>query len=531
MRLSRTSLTALSVGLAAAIAPLNADAEDAVAVQYHFAGAADLSRDANFETAARIFRAPTSADFKTLVLNRLARVFWTSLHFDPGAKPVEVLRPMLDDLLQVESIASFGATQDNPSFVLAARLDKTRAQVWQLNLQAAMRGKGAPFTAEGFSGSRWHNAFWMIPTPGWVLVGRGDGLARVRTDYLQQLQKTGRPWPALKNTWLHTIINWPLLTAGNPAPSIPLRPARATVDMTATGGRFHITADLSYPKAVSWTPQPWHIPKDLVREPLISFTAAQGVEPYLQLGKTFSRLATDPFTNQFFCWAQRQMPFLSYMAWPVNDATNVLKDLATKGLAIVNPILERRDHSRLNWVRAASEISWNESPLMGPFLQVAPGKDGEYLLAGLFPVEETNPLAPNDLWTQFENRSDIVYYNWERTGMRVHQWRLLCQVMSLLPPVSGRGSSVAADPKSSPPLAAVENWLGGVEFALRSTNTVTEVTRTAPDELTVTRSAPFVFTGLELVWLSHWLADVPAGPVNMNLLPRAKISGPGIPSR
>jgi hypothetical protein len=48
--------------------------------------------------------------------------------------------------------------------------------------------------------------------------------------------------------------------------------------------------------------------------------------------------------------------------------------------------------------------------------------------------------------------------------------------------------------------------------------------------LTVTRSAPFVFTGLELVWLSHWLADVPPGPVNMNLMPKAKISGPGMPA-
>jgi hypothetical protein len=73
----------------------------------------------------------------------------------------------------------------------------------------------------------------------------------------------------------------------------------------------------------------------------------------------------------------------------------------------------------------------------------------------------------------------------------------------------------------------VENWLAGLELALG--NTVTEVTRTAPDELTVVRSAPLVFTGLELVWLSHWLADVPAGPVNMNLLPMAKMSGSGVP--
>ncbi len=391
-----------------------------------------------------------------------------------------------------------------------------------------MKGKGAPFTAEGLSGSRWDNGFWMIQTPDWAVIGRGDGLSSVRTDYLQQLQKTGRPWPALKDSWLQAVIDWPLLTAGESAPPIPLKPARTTVDMTASGGRFHVTAYLSYPEAVPWNPQPWHIPKDLVREPLISFTAAQGVEPYTQFDDTLSRLATDPFTNQFFCWAQQEMPFESYMAWPVTDGASVLKDLGAKGLAIVNPILERRDRSRLNWARAASEIVWIKSSLMQPFIRVAPSKEGDYLLAGLFFVDNRDSLAPDDLWTQFENRSDIVYYNWELTGIRVHQWRLFCQVMPLLAPVSDPKNPKAAGKKSPPPFVAVENWLAGLEMALG--NTVTEVTRTAPDELTVVRSAPFVFTGLELVWLSYWLADVPGAPVNINLMPKASISGPGAPS-
>ena len=509
MRLSTIFLAAISASLAAAIAPLNAAGEDAVAVQYHFAGASDLSHDTNFEAAGRILQSPAGAEFKTLVLNRLARVFWSDLQFDPGGEPDQALRPLLDDLLQVESVASFGASQDNLSFVLAARLDSNRAQVWQQTLQAALREKAAPFTAEGFSGSRWDNAFWIVQTPNWIVVGRGDGLASVRTDYLQQLQKTGRPWPALKDSCLQAVIDWPLLTAGNPAPPIPLKPARMTVDMTATGGRFHVTTYLSYPDAVPWTPQPWRIPKDLVREPLISFTATQGVEPYMQVNEVFSKLATDPFTNQFFCWAQRVMPFQSFMAWPVNDAGKVLKDLGREGVATVNPILAQWDHSQLSWVGASSEITWIKSAVMGPFLRVAPSKEGDYLLAGLFMGEENFPVAPDTLWTQFENRSDIVYYNWELTGVRVRQWRLFCELTPLLAPVSGHGSSTATGKKSMPPLFVVENWLTELESALG--NTVTEVTRTAPDELTVTRSAPLVFTGLELVWLSYWLADVPAG--------------------
>jgi len=46
--------------------------------------------------------------------------------------------------------------------------------------------------------------------------------------------------------------------------------------------------------------------------------------------------------------------------------------------------------------------------------------------------------------------------------------------------------------------------------------------------LTVIRNSPFIFTSLELVVLSHWLSDTPAGPINKSLLPQAKVSGPGV---
>ena len=64
---------------------------------------------------------------------------------------------------------------------------------------------------------------------------------------------------------------------------------------------------------------------------------------------------------------------------------------------------------------------------MEPFVRVAPTSGGDYLLAGLFSVEMENDLAPAELWSQFENRNDLVYYNWELTGIRVHQWRLFCR--------------------------------------------------------------------------------------------------------
>ncbi|HEY3913263.1 MAG TPA: hypothetical protein VGN61_02155 [Verrucomicrobiae bacterium] len=513
MRTIRVYLAALSLTFAA-VSPLRAAGSESVAVQYHFAGAEQLSHDTNFHAAGQIFHASASVHFEGLVLNRLARQFWNKFHFDPRTNAGPTLVPILGDLLYLESVGSFDATGDN--FVVAARMDQNRTQAWRQKLDIALRGKGSAMS--GITGQRWDNGFWTIEKPGWFLIGKGDRMNSVRDDYLRQIQIGASPGPALKNgQWLAAMVDWPQLSAGNLPREIPLKPARSTVDISASGGRFHITAELRYPEPVNWSPKPWRIPKELICQPLISFTAAQGVASYMQLGDVFSKLPTDPFTEQFYCWAQREMPFQSYMAWPVDNGAKVIKELGAKGPGIVNPILQSLDRSQVEWVPGASEVTWKKSPIMGPFLKSVSEKEGDYLLAGLFPQGKNQSPAPAALWNQFEGHGSLVYYNWELTGVRIHEWRLYSELMPEMLSVTGR---------PGPRFAEVENWLDGLEPALG--NTVTEVTRTSPDTLTITRSAPFVFTGMELVWLSHWLTGEPAGPLNMKLLPKAKITGPGI---
>ena len=60
--------------------------------------------------------------------------------------------------------------------------------------------------------------------------------------------------------------------------------------------------------------------------------------------------------------------------------------------------------------------------------------------------------------------------------------------------------------------------------------TITEITRTAPAELTVARKSPFGLTSLEIVLVSHWLSGTGSPGINPYLLPPpAKMTGPGIP--
>jgi hypothetical protein len=334
-------------------------------------------------------------------------------------------------------------------------------------------------------------------------------------------------------------VDWPLLSTWTPLSRCPLKLGRTIVDVTASGGRMRATAYVSYPEAVPWQSEPWRIPKELVSSPLSSFAASRDLAAYLSPNEALARLSNHPLTNQLFCWALREMALESYAAWPVTDATNIMRKLGAEAPAVLNPLLTARDHTQLGWMPKDNRLSWVKLPLTGPTLEPAHDKSGEFLLARLFPVEPKHAPASDQLWSQFEQRDDVVYYDWELTGLRLMQWRLLTEFLPVVPlptpedaarrqkaAPSAKPSAPANPPQT--PLALTEAWLAVLGTPVLG-NTVTEVTRTSPTELTVERNSQFLFTGLELVLLSHWLADAPVGPIDYDLLPRAKMSGPGLP--
>ena len=533
MPIRRIIVAAVLLGFFSAAARA-ADGADPVAAQYQFAGAGNLARNTNFYNARRIFGSPSSAAFLDLVLDRFAGIFWNNLQLDPAGHPLRVLRPLLDDVLRNESVGSFGGNdREHLDFVLAVHLDAARAQVWRQNLGTALRGQGEPFSEEGFMGVQWSrpagNSFRLIQARDWVVAARGDDLASVRARYLHQIQNVGRPAPALTGTWFETDTDWPRLAEWIPLGAIPLKPARTKLELTVKGGRFHVAGQIIYPESVPWHPSPGPSPKGLVREPLASFTTGQDVEPFLRSDQTLAAFGANPFTGEFFCWALGEMPFESYAVWPVRNPAQTLATEAPRILGTFNPRLQSLDRSHLNWMQRSSQIIWSKASFMAPAL--LPARDGEtdYLMAQLFPLSDRTSLVPADLWRQFEGRSDLVYYDWERSGMRLGEWRLLCELLPVLPPVTPEKIVVRGSDSVRPPFVIVDSWLAGLAPFLG--NTVTQVTRTSSNEFALRRSSGFVFTGFELVWLSHWLTDTPSGPVNMDLLPRARMSGPGLPSR
>ncbi len=550
MRILSTFLRWLCPGAAALALPflcVGADKPENVVLQYHFLGAAPLAEDTNAAAARKVFALPSTLRFEDLVLNRLSTNLAASLHFQTNQQTVSLLRPLLDDLLRAESIASLGGSSGKPiNYVLAVHLDSQRAQVWEQNLKTASPGPGEELRAETFSGWQWNrgasDSFWMVPARDWLLVGRGGDLASVRSDYLQQIQKTGRPGPALDFNWFEADVDWPRLANWFPLSSCPLKLARTQMAISAGQGNFHMTSQVTYPEAIQWQPHPMSLPTNLVREPLSSFATGQNVEPFLKSDETLSRFCTNPLSDQFYFWSMGEMAFQSYVAWPVNDPGNTLATLSAQAIGALNPKLKALNGTELTWQPKASRLVWSKLQLIAPIVLPAPASNGQFLVAGLFPLTPGKAPAPKALWAQFQDRTDLVYYDWELTGPRVWHLLTVTEVLPILqvlgvgprePLVAGAspakpGTNTLAAPGVQSRLNAQKQWLLGLAPFLG--NTVTEVTKTGPNELTVLRNSPFVFSSLELVLLSHWLSDTPAGPLDLSLLPQAKMSRSGPPS-
>jgi hypothetical protein len=518
-------------------APCQAAADDNVAGSWHFAGTAQLAGKTNFDNARKILTLTSSRDFVNLALTRFSGWLAESLFSATNDQSAAALRPLLDDLLSAETISSLGGTPQGPlNFIVALRLDDARAQAWQAALPKVIGAPGQSIKATDFTGQQWKLAdgrpFWIVRAKDWLLVGCGDDLAAVQTQYVQQIRQTGRPGPALDKSWLEADLDWTRLTRWWPDLPPVVKPARTQITFTTPDQTFLMNVRVVYPQPIPWKFDPWRIPTNIIRDPLISFTAGQDIAAYMNPAEPLSKLADNPLAGQFYVWGLGQMVLQNYAAWPVANATNSLRRIGAEAPAAFNLDLKRLIAGELRWQPEHDTLLWgNLSAITAPTLQVAPETNGQYLLVSFFPLLPKSKPAPDELFQQVRSRTNLVYYDWEGTGQRLIPWQMLSAILPILPvnstpPVSTNISPAALRTRSA--LIAEQNWFNGVGPMLTTGNTVTEITRTAPAELTIVRQSPFVLTAVEFIYLSHWITGTGRPPINLNLLPPpAKVTGPG----
>jgi hypothetical protein len=459
-------------------------------VEYYFSGSARLLSDKNFSTLAKISAKPASAQFHDVILKRLSK-------FLGGGSEVEAL---LSDVVKSESM---GCLNDS-DFMLAAHFDAKRTAEWHDKLTKDFGDAGEQFDTEGVIGWHW-KPLWIIPAGDWLLLGRGEGFQPLQKEYLQQIHDKGHPSSHLDTSGQPHLSVW-LPDAGK-----QLQSAQIKIEVTGEGGMVHTTAEVTYPTGKPWRPAAWRLPKEMIRSPLISFTVAQDLAPFFDVDAKFTAIANNPLTNQFFIWAMGQMPLQTYMAWPVANATNALEKFASEAMTNFNLALKQLNGTELMWVPKYKRLVMSKLRVLGPALEAAQDATGQFLLVDMFPRSPVSQPAPAALWDELTGTTNLVYYDWEETGLRLQQWRLLGSMLLNRSPI---GSDTTGDA-----YLAEGKWLA--ELSSAAGNTVTEVTRISPNELSLVRNGPLGLTGIEALLLSDWASGVGFGPINARPIPRS----------
>ena len=185
------------------------------------------------------------------------------------------------------------------------------------------------------------------------------------------------------------------------------------------------------------------------------------------------------------------MSFQTFIAAPVDNATNVIKPLVPRlvelGKSNIPPAIGIV-HAATNHLSAY----WQGLPIVTPFLIGAKDIGHDYLLAGMFANSTKTNTLPPELLTRIIGRTNLIAYDWEVTQPRLVHWQAFNNIFRM---ISARAAAATNAP-SQQFLAAASPKLG---------NTVTEITLTATNQLTLTRKSHLGLTAFELVALTEWL--------------------------
>lgn len=533
MQLQRSKLKLLLLGLGVFVPLLvtAATQTDPVVARLHFVGGNQVVLDTNAAKLKNIGLLPATASFREQVVRKSANVLADTLGKQFNASNSDtaatLFQPLLDDVISCESVSVFGGRPDAPlGFVVAIHLTDSQAKIWLDNLGRILGTPPEIFTAAGFEGSVWKKAaFRVVRAKQWLVISRGDDLAAQQNEILGNLSKQGHPSSNLKDAWLEADADWPRLAAWLPLSSSPFKLARAKITLASKNDKIRTTVNLHYPQPLQWTAKPWRVPVEHVRDPLVSFTAARNVAPFMAPNQMLSTLKVNPWNEQVYVWAVETMPIQTLAAIPVEHSTNLLRELATQLPTVFNPTLKTLGCGDMSEFTNHQGVAWHGVMPIVPTLRAGSEKSGDFLFGEFvppLPLGNTKP-APPELFSQFSGRADVVYYDWELTQLRLMQWRPMAQMLPILRTTSLSHPAMLSAPAPVPMAAAPaktnqlakivsarrtrDTWLKALEAELGTANAITEISLTGPSDAKLIRSSALGFTGLELVILSDWLTD------------------------
>jgi hypothetical protein len=463
------SLFILSLTVAAGRAAL--PQPDLIA-EIHFAGAQKISAAPNAVAFTNEFCSAEALALRQQIADKLAPWLAGCLQAKTGVKVSDgaaKLRPLFVDLQKSEWFLEARAAVDNkPDVAVAIKLDATRAQLWQTNLKLF-------FPAATFQS-----------TGGWLIFDSGTAPLKLGEALAKKISSPSADWGSVD-------VNWPRLAQWYPKlKQLGLPETQFTV--TAPDDNFRIAGKFFFPENVALNLEPWRMPTNTIRQPFISFTAVRGFAQWFQAQDWLQPYQISPLPNQAFIWALQQVPYQTYAAVPVGNATDALAQLYAR----LQPVIEQKNSQPgalmpLNLALTNNEIAISGVPFAAPSLRAIKEPAGQFLFASAFPNTPRPKPLPPELFQRLAQK-DLLLYHWEITAER---WPLLLNVSQL-------GMLISSHQQLDGGSASM-NWCQ--KIAPHLGNTITEIFQTGPAEMSFNRKGMGLFTSAEMYLLSQWLEN------------------------
>jgi hypothetical protein len=324
-----------------------------------------------------------------------------------------------------------------------------------------------------------------------VLFSAGSGKNVRETEWLASIKATGRP-ARPTGAWLDGDANLARFSGWLPILSSWENLPVAHFSLSNRADFVRTYAVLDFPKPHGWKAEPWQIPTNVIRDPLMDFTAVRGVAPLLEDFKTVRDLGYKPVPNQIIGWGNRLFPFqLSYAA-PSRDVTRQLKTTKPRLEEWLMGKGKPNFSGQLEWDTNVQEIVWKGLPIAVPHLGLLRDANRDFVGLGFFPPLITSNKAPAELFGAFTGRDDLVAFDFEITEYRIPHWRQFYQLMEI---ATWRVLTLTNMP--------AETWFTDVSSKLGEA--VTELQSTSPTQMKLVRKSHIGLTAFEMITLSRWI--------------------------
>src|SRR5205814_1184587 len=154
---------------------------------------------------------------------------------------------------------------------------------------------------------------------------------------------------------------------------------------------------------------------------------AQDIGPLLKTFPGYGELGLKSAPSQMCAWAFGDVGLRNYYSFPIDQASNVLRQIAPKAIGFVRHYFENEPPGSLVLATNTSELHWVDLPLLFPILASHSVSGRDYLILSLAELPRRIKPPPLDLFQQLKDRNDVLYYDWEITEARLHEWARLFQ--------------------------------------------------------------------------------------------------------